>query len=1225
MPSLSLAFVLRSVPAAATHDDDVMELLLYAGARIEQHLVEHPAQPLTVTVLVSDSANDDGWAEVRAAISPLALPFCRLAVIPQPVVPCIGEARLQETYQLLEHLKTQAFDEVHHLDHGGVGFFATQAKHLGLAFLESAFVVHIVGGAVFRTVADDSSLSLASLVDDLLERGSVTRSNDVLVHDRRAWDWYAGKIEPRDEEFVRFLGVPLPVVDSTLPDEPADGAFSCGNARSPFFAFYGPLSTSGALPLFSDAMDHLSTDVPQTAQPPGMVHIVGPPGAVGGIDAASYVRIRQPQWKRSVEIRIDMSIADEIALLRDEATVVVIDPRRRDSLRIRLLQACHPCVVTIGSGIGAGPDETSTPAALSAAMTRPMPAPTGGPTEPVDLLDLWRRVHVVPPARERAPAAVLDCVTEGPLVSICVTHHERPNKLRTALRSLESQTYRNIEVIVVDDGSRDPAVHAELDLIEQEIAPLGWKVIRQANRYLGAARNMAAHQARGELLLFMDDDNAAKPQEVETLVSVQRRTGADVVTCFCDVFEDDAELTSEVPPTQRFTPMGSDVALGLLNNCFGDANALWSRPSFERLGGFTEDWGITHEDWELFCRAALEGMTLILVPEPLFWYRIDAAGMSRGPRKQVLELANRHRHLRPYVEKLPYELSKLAQLAQALAMPVPTTVVGERTRSAPVLTERPRRTKLPFARVAVVMRTKDRPLLLRRAVESVVSQTYGDWLLIVVNDGGDPEMVELVLASFEERLRDRILVIHHPFSVGMQTASNAALACSASEFVVIHDDDDSWRPTFLARTVTHLDDNGWRPSSGAVVTWSTLVTEKVEAERGEIVTMSRQLFNQIGSIGLVDMSIENRFPPIAFVFRRVVLEAVGPFDENHGPLGDWDFNLRVLAQFDIDVIAEPLANYHHRPVASVGNYGNSVHAQEAAHRAKRVDLVNGVLRSRPDWTGAPGLAHAVVAGEFHHQAMVEQQREFRRLHDGLWNLEQRIVQLNRKLDPERRGRNLIRNGDFRDGCRPIDDVRPPGAAWAYRELTPGVTLSYDGVQVVYRAEVRTAEDASGPLPIGKSYLRIEKDAGARQATWFVLQLHVPTELLADQPVCISGRGRLDAPSGWLEVSGLLDTNAGEHVPWATNQIWLGEEFTRFATVFPALSSSSRLDGTTAVGRVMVRLPYQAAFILEITDLQLEVGSVASEFEYRGADVGTVNGHRLLRGARSLRNWRSRSR
>ena len=1214
MPTLSLAFVLPAVGPTATHDDDVMELLLYAGARIEHHTLEHPGRALTVTVLTNDSVTG-GWARLQADIAPLMLPLCRLVVIPEPEVPCIGEQRLRETYQLLEHLKGEAFDEVHYLDHGGVGFYPTQAKRLGLAFHTSQFIVHIVGGAVFRAGVDDRPLdSVASLVEDLLERESVARADQVLVHDGPAWDWYADKIELPDTERVRLLARPAPAVDT---NSPAASSFPVieGRMGMSSLAFYGPLGTGSALPLFCDAVDHLTSGTMQVALPAGLV-VVGSPGAVGGIDAVSYVRVRQPRWKRPVVLRTDLSLADEVAFLRENAAAVVCDPRRSQNLRTRLVRAAHHAVVTVGTHPCA-----DTPAALATAMAEAMNAVSPFQTsDPIDLLELWRAVHTLPSSLDLATSPALDRSIDGPLVSVCITHHQRPEKLRTALRSLEAQTYANIEVIVVDDGSPDPMVQAELVLIEQEIEARGWKVIRQANRYLGAARNTAVRHASGALLLFMDDDNAAKPNEIETLVAVQQRTGADVVTCFCDVFENDAELSNGLCAGLRFTPMGSDVALGLLNNCFGDANALWSRGAFEQLGGFTEDWGITHEDWELFCRASLAGMTLVCVPEALFWYRIDAAGMSRGPRKQLLEVANRRRHLRPYLEKLPYAQAKIAQLAQALAMPAPSSVVGAVTSARPA--ERRRGDHLPFARVVIVMRTKDRPLLLRRAVESVVAQTYGDWLLVVVNDGGDPEIVELVLQPYVDQLRDRVIVISHPFSVGMQTASNAAVMRSASEFVVVHDDDDSWRPTFLARTVTYLDDNAWRPKSGAVVTWSTLVTETIDEASGEIVSTGRQLFNQIGSIGLVDMAIENRFPPIAFVFRRAVLETIGPFEEKHGPLGDWEFNLRVLARFDIDVIAEPLANYHHRPVTSNGHYGNSVHAEQASHAARRVDLVNGVLRSSPG-PGGVGFAQVVVAGEFHHQAMLEQKREFQRLHDYLWNLEQRINNLTQKLDPDRSGRNKIRNGDFRLGCGPANDIRPVGEHWAYRELTPGISLSYDGVQVVFRSEARTWGGESTQLPVGKTYLRIEKDAGSRHATWFVLQFEVPADAVGAFPVCISARARLEAPSPWVEVSGRHELESGDHLPWATSQIWLGDEFGRFATVFPATELILPKDSGRVVHRVMLRLPVQSEFVLEITDLQVEIGSIASEFEFRPVDVVPVRGRRIGRVARTLRRRWSR--
>ena len=1218
-PTRSLLFVLPAIVESSVADEDVLELLLYAAARLDQ--TDDPEQGLTVKVLANEVVAA-GWKRLQAEIKPLAQANCTLALLEQPEVPCIGEDRLQATYRLLEHLSGEAYDEVHYLDHGGLGFYSTQARRLGLAFGSTEFVVHIVGSSMFRAGVEDRPVAgISLLVADLLERESVARADEVVVHDPLAWAWYAGKIDLPEPRCVRFLTRAVPLsIDRQPHADPPDAGHERG--RPDALGFYGSLATGAALPLFCDAVDHLMAKACAAEHPFCSIAVVGQPGAVGGIDAASYVRIRQPRWGVPVALHLGLGLADELAILRDQVSVVVCDARRRRSLRSRLLVVAHPTVVTIASAAPLDGAALTTPVALAAAMAD---APVRAcPSGPINLLQLWNTVHVLPERLATAPSPSLTRTTSGPLVSVCVTHHQRPEKLRVALRSLEAQTYSNIEVIVVDDGSPDVAVQASLSAIEAEVANRGWKVIRQANRYLGAARNTAVRHASGTFLLFMDDDNAAKPNEIEMLVSVQQRTGADVVTCFCDVFEHDADLSSAGPARLRFTPMGSDVALGLVNNCFGDANALWSREAFERLGGFTEDWGITHEDWELFCRAALEGLKLVCVPEPLFWYRIDSVGMSRGPRKQLLENANRLRHLRPYLEKLPYEQAKLAQLAQALAMPESPSIVGERTRSVVDFHDPIGRDSLPFARVVVVMRTKDRPLLLRRAVESVLDQTFGDWLLVIVNDGGDPGVVDLVVASYAELLRDRVIVIHHPFSTGMQTASNAAVMRSASEFIVVHDDDDSWRPTFLARAVSHLDDNAWRSRLGAVVTWSTLITEIIDAARGEIHASSRQLFNQIRSVGLVDMAIENRFPPIAFLFRRAVLETVGAFDESHGPLGDWEFNLRVLARFDIDVIAEPLANYHHRPVTSSGNYGNSVHAEQASHEARRVDLVNGVLRSAREVGTSSALSHAVVAGEFHHQAMLEHKHEFQRLHDYLWHIDQRISNLSRKLEPDRLGRNKLSNGDFRLGCGNTVEIRPPGSPWAYRELTPGISLSYDGTNVVYRTEVRTWAGATSALPIGKSYLRLEKDAGSRHASWFVLQLEVPADVVGGLPLSISGRGRLEAASGWIEVSGRHEMGDGDEIPWATQQTWLGEEFGRFTTVFPPVEAPVARDGRRVVHRVMFRLPMQSEFVLEITDLQVEIGSIASDFEFRPIVSSASRRDRIDRAARAVvARWRAR--
>src|SRR5699024_6623890 len=76
---------------------------------------------------------------------------------------------------------------------------------------------------------------------------------------------------------------------------------------------------------------------------------------------------------------------------------------------------------------------------------------------------------------------------------------------------------------------------------------------------------------------------------------------------------------------------------------------------------------------------------------------------------------------------------------------------------------------------------------------------------------------------------------------------------------------------------------------------------------------------------LADLAVENRFPPISFLFRRSVYDKLDGFDESLPVLGDWDFHLRVLMEGNIHVIPKGLANYHFRTNLAKGDiYGNTV-------------------------------------------------------------------------------------------------------------------------------------------------------------------------------------------------------------------------------------------------------------------------------------------------------------
>lgn len=249
-------------------------------------------------------------------------------------------------------------------------------------------------------------------------------------------------------------------------------------------------------------------------------------------------------------------------------------------------------------------------------------------------------------------------------------------------------------------------------------------------------------------------------------------------------------------------------------------------------------------------------------------------------------------------------------------------------------------------RVLIVMRTKNRPLLLARALDSVLAQSYGDWRLVVVNDGGDAGPVDALLGVRRDAIAGRSRVIHNPASVGMEAASNIALRSEQADYAVIHDDDDSWDPAFLATTVTTLAalPDRW----GGVVTRSRLIRERITAD--SVVEMEALEFNaSLAQITIGDLAAVNQFPPISFLYRTAVLAKSGFYREDLPVLGDWEFNLRLIQQFDIRVIPAFLANWHHRvsdtPVTGYENSFQAIsHDQFAAmlrNDAMRADLATG--------------------------------------------------------------------------------------------------------------------------------------------------------------------------------------------------------------------------------------------------------------------------------------------
>ena len=94
---------------------------------------------------------------------------------------------------------------------------------------------------------------------------------------------------------------------------------------------------------------------------------------------------------------------------------------------------------------------------------------------------------------------------------------------------------------------------------------------------------------------------------------------------------------------------------------------------------------------------------------------------------------------------------------------------------------------------AVITRTKDSVLLLERAINSVLYQTFTNWTHVIVNGGGNRTVLNELLSKYEAHYAGRLQVISHEVPLGMEAASNVGIKKSDSKYLLIHDDVASGR------------------------------------------------------------------------------------------------------------------------------------------------------------------------------------------------------------------------------------------------------------------------------------------------------------------------------------------------------------------------------------------------------------------------------------------------
>jgi glycosyltransferase involved in cell wall biosynthesis len=207
-----------------------------------------------------------------------------------------------------------------------------------------------------------------------------------------------------------------------------------------------------------------------------------------------------------------------------------------------------------------------------------------------------------------------------PAVSVIVPCYNGGCFLDQMLASLEAQTFRDFETVIVDDGSTEPETIAMLSNL-----PAGIRVVRQENLGLAAARNTGFRDARADFVLPLDCDDALAPSFLTETVALLNAAPADVGFVFSDMRATGA-LGGILP--RRFNRF-DQLFLNRLPYCL-----LLRKSAWREVGGYDETMRDGYEDWEFNIRLTLAGYRGLGIDRPLFIYYVSPSGMlmSRSAR-----------------------------------------------------------------------------------------------------------------------------------------------------------------------------------------------------------------------------------------------------------------------------------------------------------------------------------------------------------------------------------------------------------------------------------------------------------------------------------------------------------------------------------------------------------------------------------------------------------------
>ncbi|HOE15514.1 MAG TPA: glycosyltransferase [Candidatus Paceibacterota bacterium] len=397
----------------------------------------------------------------------------------------------------------------------------------------------------------------------------------------------------------------------------------------------------------------------------------------------------------------------------------------------------------------------------------------------------------------------------NPKVSIIIPVYNGSNYLKEAINSALAQTYENIEVIVINDGSDDK------DETDKICKSYGKRIryFKKGNGGVSSALNMGIKKMEGEYFSWLSHDDVYYPEKIERQIeylSKLKDNSKVILYCNYELINEDSKHISFVEFNNKMLSRKPENAL--LRGCINGITLLIPKSAFDTYGGFNEELTCV-QDYDMWMRL-IEGYRFVHFPSIITKTRIHPEqGTNKDPNaikegnklwidlmeilsdEKKIELENSlygyYYAMASHLEKSTYE--KAWEYAK---------------KKMNKISEKEIR-KLPDVKVSVIIPFYNRINLVLKALESVINQTHKNLEILLIDDGSEEDTTKIKQCAETDK---RIKIFTLDANKGPAFARNYGIERSKGDYISFLDSDDLFLPDKIESQLLMMFLTKWKVS-----------------------------------------------------------------------------------------------------------------------------------------------------------------------------------------------------------------------------------------------------------------------------------------------------------------------------------------------------------------------------------------------------------------------------